>query len=86
MTETNLEFHSSRNHDGSEGQGVGADGGDHDGRDVGVDHGGAGRGGVRGAAGGRGDNHPWGQQMGQGSALGDTRTSLCHPWGQQTGL
>lgn len=33
------ELHSGRNHDGSKGERVGADGGDHDGRDVGVDHG-----------------------------------------------
>lgn len=52
------ELHPSRHHDGPEGQRVRADGSDHDGRHVGVDHGGSRGGGVRSAASGRGHDHP----------------------------
>lgn len=51
-------------HDGPEGERVGADGGHHDGGDVGVDHGGSGCGCIGCAACGRGHDHTWRTQRG----------------------
>lgn len=54
-----LELHPGRHHDWSEGERVRADGGDHDGWDVGMDHGSSCCHCVRCAACGCGDYHTW---------------------------
>lgn len=59
FNDQHLELHASGHHDGPEGERVRADGRDHDGGDVGVDHGGPRRHGVRRAARRRGHDQTW---------------------------
>lgn len=71
-----LELHAGRHHNGPEGERVWADGRDHDGWNVGVDHGGSCCHSIRCTSRGRGHDHAW---LGQGDKVhtvngGNTRT------------
>lgn len=57
---SHLQLHPGRHHDGPEGERVGADGGEHDGRHRGVDHGGTSSNSICGAARGGGDDETCG--------------------------